>query len=93
MKSSQAYQQALAKTKADSRVTEALGSPIVPGWFTSGSTQVNGASGDANLAIPISGPKGKGTIYLEASKFGGEWTFSKLIVELEPTGEKVNLLE
>ena len=44
-------------------------------------------------SIPISGPKGKGTIYFVASKFAGEWTFSKLIVEVEKTGERIDLIQ
>jgi Cytochrome oxidase complex assembly protein 1 len=40
-------------------VIEALGSPIKEGFFVSGNTNVNGASGEANLSIPISGPREK----------------------------------
>jgi hypothetical protein len=37
---------------------------------------VNGASGASNLAIPISGPKAKGTIYVSANKSLGQWNYS-----------------
>jgi hypothetical protein len=93
LKSSDAYKVALAKAKADPRVVNALGSPIEDGFFVSGKTNVTGSSGLADLTIPISGPRGKGTIYFVASKFAGEWTFSKLIVEVEKTGEKIDLTE
>ena len=93
MKSSDAYKAALAKAKADPRVVNALGSPITDGFFVSGKTNVSGSSGDADMTIPISGPKGKGTIYFVASKFAGEWTFSKLIVEVGKTGERIDLTE
>ena len=62
MKSTDVYKEALARAKADPVVIEALGSPIKDGFLLSGNTNVNGASGESNLAIPISGPKGKGTI-------------------------------
>src|ERR1700726_2641529 len=54
MKSTDIYKDALAKAKANTAVTEALGSPIKEGLFLSGNTNVNGASGEADLAIPIS---------------------------------------
>jgi hypothetical protein len=64
MKSTDVYREALARAKADPAVIEALGSPIEDGFLISGNTNVNGASGESNLAIPISGPKGKGIIYV-----------------------------
>jgi hypothetical protein len=93
LKSSDAYKMALARAKADPRVVTALGSPITDGFFISGKTNVNGSSGQADLSVPISGPNGNGTIYFVASKFAGEWTFSKLIVTVEKTGEKIDLNE
>ena len=75
MKSSDAYKVAVARAKADPQVTTALGTPISEGLFMSGHTNVNGGSGEADLAIPISGPKGKATIYAVATKSGGESTY------------------
>ncbi len=46
----------IAHAKTDPAVIEALGSPIKNGFLVSGKTNVNGASGESNLAIPISGP-------------------------------------
>jgi Cytochrome oxidase complex assembly protein 1 len=93
MKSSDAYKTALTRAKADSRVVSALGSPITDGFFVSGKTNVNGSSGQADMTVPISGPKGRGTIYFVASKFAGEWTFSKLMVEIADTGQRIDLIQ
>jgi Cytochrome oxidase complex assembly protein 1 len=93
MKSSDAYKTALAKVQADPRVVNTLGSPIRDGFFVSGTTNVSGSSGHADLTVPISGPKGKGTVYFVATKFAGEWSFSKLIVEVGKTGERIDLTE
>ena len=68
-----------------------LGSPINDGMFLSGNTNVNGASGNADLAIPISGPKGKGTIYVAASKSAGRWSYTTLVAEIKRTGERIDL--
>jgi hypothetical protein len=91
LKQSDAYKIAVARAKADSRVATALGTPISEGWYLSGKTNVNGGSGDADLSIPISGPNGKGTIYAVATKSAGEWTYSKLVVKIESTGETIDL--
>ena len=81
MKSTAVYKEALARANADPAVIEALGSPIKDGFLVSGNTNVNGASGESNLAIAISGPKAKGTIYLSANKSLGQWNYSGLVLE------------
>jgi Cytochrome oxidase complex assembly protein 1 len=93
MKSTDVYKDALARAKAHSAVIEALGSPITEGFLVSGNTNVNGASGEANLSIPISGPKGKGTIYAGAKKSLGRWNYSGLIVEIEKTHQRIDILQ
>jgi hypothetical protein len=92
MKSTDVYKDAVARAKANPAVIEALGSPIKEGMFVSGNTNVNGASGESNLSIPISGPKGKGTIYLSAKKSLGRWEYQNLVVEIQSTGERIDLL-
>jgi hypothetical protein len=93
MKSTDVYKDALARAQANSSVVEALGSPIKEGFLVSGNTNVNGAAGEANLSIPISGPKGKGTIYVAANKSLGRWNYSGLIVEITETHQRINLLQ
>ena len=93
MKSSDAYKQALAKARSSPEVVNALGSPIKEGFFISGNINVNGASGNADLAIPITGPKGKGMVYVEARKSAGEWTYSKLVVQIDRTNERIRLID
>jgi hypothetical protein len=92
MKSTDVYKEALSRAKADPSVIEALGSPIKDGLLISGNTNVNGASGETNLAIPISGPKGKGTIYVSANKSLGQWIYSGLVVEVGETHKRIDLL-
>ena len=92
IRSSDAYQQALAKANASPDVVVRLGQPIKPGWMVSGSINVSGPTGDADLAIPVSGPKGKGTIYVVGKKSAGEWTYSRLEVEIEGQPGRIDLL-
>ncbi len=93
MKSTDVYKEALARAKADPAVIEALGSPIKDGFLVSGNSNVNGASGESNLAIRISGPKGKGTIYVSATKSLGRWVYSGLVVEVSGTHKRIDLLQ
>ena len=92
MKSTDVYNEALARAKADPAVIEALGSPIRDGFPVSGNTNVTGASGESNLAIPISGPKGKGTIYVSANKSLGQWNYLRRVVEVGQTHQRIDLL-
>jgi Cytochrome oxidase complex assembly protein 1 len=93
IKSTDPYKDAIARVKMHPAVVEALGSPIKEGFFVSGSTNVNGAAGEANLAIPISGPKGKGTIYVKAGKSLGRWSYSDMVVEIQATRDRIDLLK
>ncbi len=93
MKSSDAYKEALAKAEANPAVQKAIGMPIEEGMFTTGNININGPSGKADLAIPISGPDGEATIYVVAVKTAGKWTFSTLVVEVKETKQRIDLLE
>src|SRR2546421_3750313 len=86
LKSSEPYKVAVARAKADDKVTTALGTPITE-EFANGSINTSGSSGEVDLTIPISGPKGKGTIYVVGTRSGGTWTYSKMSVTVTGTGE------
>lgn len=93
MKSSDAYKNALTIAKNNQFVKESLGSPIEDGLMVMGNINVNGASGHADLAIPVTGPIGSGTIYVVASKSAGRWTLLELVIDIAATGERIDLLE
>jgi hypothetical protein len=61
--------------------------------FVTGNIHVSGASGDAGLSIPLSGPNGEATLFVEARKSAGRWTYSTLIVEIKATQQRIDLLE
>jgi hypothetical protein len=91
MKSSDVYKMAVSRAKSDPRVTEAIGTPIREGYLVGGHTEVSGGSGQADLTIPIHGPKGEAKIYATATKSAGEWHYTQLIVKIENTGESIDL--
>ncbi len=93
IQSTWAYTEALAAARADVEVTAALGTPIEAGRFVTGNVEVNPGSGYADLVIPISGPNGVGTIYVEAEKAGGRWYFTTLDVAVAGTDDWYDLLD
>jgi len=90
LKSSEPYQTAVARAKANENVVTALGTPIDEG-FPQGSVKTNNDAGEADLTIPISGPKGKGTVYVLGTRSGGKWSYSKMSVKLTATDEEIDL--
>ena len=92
IKSSDVYQEALARAKTDPAVEMALGTPIEKGLLVMGNINVSGSSGEADLAIPISGPDDEATIYAVAEKSAGRWTFLTLVVEIKTTGDRIDLM-
>src|SRR5262245_12157454 len=91
-KSSPPYQEAMAKTRSNAAVIRELGEPIEAGLLFSGRINVNGASGNADLSIPVSGPKKSGKVFVVAEKKLGKWEFSALEVEIEGESKRINLL-
>jgi len=89
---SDVYKQALAKAVENSQVRGAIGEPIHPGWFVSGQLNVSGGIGSADLLIPISGPRGLGSIRAVASKNRGVWRFADLQVNIKSRSETIDLL-
>ena len=93
MKQADVYKQALARAQGDPVVTQKLGSPIKPGMWLSGNININGPSGDAKIAIPISGPKASGTVYVEATKSAGKWNYSLMQVAVDGEDTRIDLLQ
>src|SRR5947207_12176838 len=91
MKQSDAYKIALARAQANPAAIEAIRSPISQTGIVSGNSNVNGPTGEANLSIPLSSPKKKATLYVEAKKSADPWMFQTMIIKIEKTGERIDL--
>jgi hypothetical protein len=92
MRSSDVYRDAMARASADPAVVRELGPPVEAGFLVSGSLNVSGSSGQADIAIPLVGSVREGTLYAVASKSAGRWTFSTLEVEVEGNPSRLPLL-
>jgi hypothetical protein len=93
MRGSDVAKESVARAQANPAVVQQLGALIEEGWMVGGSINVAaGGTGDADLAVPISGPKGKGTVYVTARKIAGTWNYSQMVAAIEGSGEKIDLL-
>jgi len=83
VRSQSPYDDAVAKAIGDARVQKALGVPIHAATFFGGKGSGNGlfaGTGEAKMAIELTGSKQSGTLMLSAVKTSGLWGFSKLEV-------------
>src|SRR5207245_5004925 len=62
IKQSDAYKIAMARAQANPALIEAIGSPISQTGIVSGNSKVTAPTDQANLSIPLSGPKGEATL-------------------------------
>ena len=92
IKSSWAFTEGFRLAQQNIAVTAALGEPIESGWFPTGSIHVSGPSGEAELAIPLRGPRGRGTLYVVARKSAGTWDFELAEVKVAGRAERIDLL-
>ncbi len=93
MKSSEPYQIGLVEAQKSPALIAQIGEPIEAGWFATGNLNYSGSSGDADLAIPVHGPKGKATVYILAKREAGEWHMHRAEVEVKGSGERIDLLK
>ena len=92
VKSSSFYQTGVARAKSDARVQAALGSNLHDGMFLPGNVRKKGSLREYEFRIPISGSKGKGTIYLVVTKSAGQYQIDNLSVKTND-GEIIDLNE
>lgn len=81
MKRSDAYKLTMRTAEVSPCVLSALGSPLQPGWMLSGNITESATHGSADLSIPVNGPKGKGTLEVQATKFDGRWKIESLVLD------------
>ncbi|MCB0036999.1 MAG: hypothetical protein KDE51_23370 [Anaerolineales bacterium] len=91
--SSDAVTLAVEQARQHEDVQALLGTPIEKGLLITGSVETTNNIGTADVAIPLSGPNGSGTLYAVGRKTGGEdWFFESLIFEGD-SGQRIDLLE
>jgi len=61
-------------------------------WLASGTWSVGKVSGNAEAAIPISGPRGKGTLFVVGTKNLGLWKLNTLQLAIDDDSKRIDLL-
>jgi hypothetical protein len=92
LRSSDVLQDAAEVAKNHPEVIARLGEPVKMGWQISGSINVDGNRGTADFEVPLSGPLGSGTLSVEATKKGGEWTYDRLELTTDENPETIDLI-
>ena len=93
IKSSSPHDHAVEKAINNPKLIAELGDSIETTWMMNGSVTLENGNGSANYNIALKGSKGKGTLFVIAEKFDGEWVYEKLYVIIKETQEKINLLD
>lgn len=84
MKRSEAYQMSMELIRSDEQVRQALGDDVTAGFWVWGNISLAaGGTGRAELSIPLSGSKGAGNAYVQATRTGGAWELLLLVVRAE----------
>lgn len=96
MRSSLPDKPALERARANPEVVAALGHPLESKLFGDKNVMVyNSAPGEkvskATFSIPVSGPKGTGTILVEGEKRNGKWLYQRMEITLAKTGATIDL--
>lgn len=92
LKASEPYKVAVQRAQNSKVAQQALGTPIEPGKFPSGTLSTANGVKKAELSIPVSGPKANGTLLVLATKRDKEWVFEKLALSLSTAGDEIDLL-
>ncbi len=90
MKQSDPYQRGMEIARADERVQSLLGSPIAEGWLITGSITLDDDTGEAEMTIPVTGPRGSGILQVYGEKEAGQWSLLHLVLLAE--GGSIDLL-
>ena len=91
MEGSEPYEHAIELINNDEELLELLGTPIEKtGMGQSNMNWVNGTK-SAKMVIPIAGPKGSGTLYINATGKGDTWDYHEIRVEVAE--KEVNFLD
>lgn len=91
MKDTAPYREAMARVRADERMTQALGKPIGTRWIPMGVVEQR-EQGTAAFVVFLQGPRGTGTVNVEGVYADGVWHYRRLQGETDgPPRERYDL--
>ena len=90
---SEPAQYAIEQAELNPIVVEALGEPIEKDGISSGSINFSNGDGNADLRIPIRGPKGTAVIRVVAEKYEDDWSYQKIYIVINDIEKRIDLLQ
>jgi Cytochrome oxidase complex assembly protein 1 len=91
IKTAEPYIYGLSRAEKNPQVKAALGDPIQAGIWTNGKVNINNDSGSVDITIPVSGPKGSGTIRVVGTRTAKKWEYSTLDFVPNGAGDRIDL--
>ena len=94
LKDNDAYRMSMQEITSSPAVTAALGNPIDAGFWVTGTINVDlvEGTGQAQLNIPLSGPKASGSALSQALRTDGKWVIELLMVKVDGQAEPIVLV-
>ncbi len=92
VKDSEAYRMGMARLDANTRAVEMLGPPITTGWVQ-GKFRTTGSEGEASIAIPVTGQKARGMVFVEATMSRGLWKPDLVELHVDGLAQPIDLLQ
>ena len=93
IKESEPYTYAFTKAIESEKVISFLGEPIETNGIGTSNFKYNNGQGEARLIIPIKGPKGEGSITVDAENPNDTWIYNQLFVIIKGEQGKIHLDE
>jgi len=86
------YKDGLAKVQQDEYLLSLLGEPIETDGIMQGNISYTNGDSNANIAIPIKGPKNTAKVYVVGTKENNKWSYTEMYVIINETDEQIDLL-
>lgn len=93
IKSSEPHRMGMDRVLNSPVALEVLGEPIDESALIRGNLSMTDDTGSASLQVPVTGPKGRAMVYIEATRTGGVWALDELRLEVEDSAARYDLLE
>jgi len=74
-------------------VIEVLGEPIEANGMFQGNIRYKDEEGNADIKVPVKGPKGEATLLIIAVMNDDVWTYNTMEVTISDSNKKIDLLE
>lgn len=92
IRSSDANQETLKRAQSSPALIQQIGEPVQMGWLVMGSVSRQNEKGNADMSIPVTGPKGSARIHTVGVRDANGWRYTKMLATLE-NGQQIDLLQ